>query len=282
MDPRIINKKLQILQGFAVKEQFPITGWQARIADHLAPGQNRYDGGWAKVKLPARFPAGKTVFLKAQMTIPAGLPLANAYFRFDFQDMEGLLVLDGVPYAGLDGNHRRTPVPHKGKHELQAEFMSVPAIFFAPDQATKSGVFNGAAVCVIDREIEAFCCEVRFAADTAKFITDPRRKPLLEMAVEDALLAVDLTLPRQRLDAEVAQALKTLRRMVAAIAPDPEAGSLFAVGHTHIDTAWLWPLKETVRKCGRTFSTACRLMEKYPDFHFTCSQPQLYQYPLGV
>ena len=26
-----------------------------------------------------------------------------------------------------------------------------------------------------------------------------------------------------------------------------------AVGHAHIDTGWLWPVKESIRKCGRTF-----------------------------
>ena len=36
--------------------------------------------------------------------------------------------------------------------------------------------------------------------------------------------------------------------------------------------AWLWPVAETVRKCGRSFATAIRLMEKYPDFKFVCSQ----------
>ena len=37
-------------------------------------------------------------------------------------------------------------------------------------------------------------------------------------------------------------------------------------------TAWLWPVAETVRKCGRSFATAVRLMETYPDFKFVCSQ----------
>uniref|UniRef100_A0A5S6QY64 alpha-mannosidase n=1 Tax=Trichuris muris TaxID=70415 RepID=A0A5S6QY64_TRIMR len=47
---------------------------------------------------------------------------------------------------------------------------------------------------------------------------------------------------------------------------------IYAVGNCHIDTAWLWPYAETVRKCARTWSTVIRLMENYPDFHFACSQ----------
>ncbi len=49
-----------------------------------------------------------------------------------------------------------------------------------------------------------------------------------------------------------------------------------AVGHAHIDSAWLWPLREARRKCARSFSTALALMDEYPDFRFACSQPAQY------
>jgi alpha-mannosidase len=49
-----------------------------------------------------------------------------------------------------------------------------------------------------------------------------------------------------------------------------------AVGHAHIDTAWLWPLKETHRKCVRTFASQLGLMERYPEYRFACSQAQQY------
>lgn len=52
--------------------------------------------------------------------------------------------------------------------------------------------------------------------------------------------------------------------------------TLSAVGHAHIDTAWLWPLRETIRKCARTFSTALDYMERYPEYVFVCSQAQQY------
>ena len=49
-----------------------------------------------------------------------------------------------------------------------------------------------------------------------------------------------------------------------------------AIGHAHIDTAWLWPLAESYRKCVRTFSTATRYMDEYPEYRFACSQAQQY------
>ncbi|MGE5582023.1 MAG: alpha-mannosidase [Bacillota bacterium] len=51
-----------------------------------------------------------------------------------------------------------------------------------------------------------------------------------------------------------------------------------ALGNSHIDLAWLWPFRETVRKGARTFSTALMMMERYPEYIFGASQPQLYQW----
>lgn len=51
-----------------------------------------------------------------------------------------------------------------------------------------------------------------------------------------------------------------------------------AVGHAHIDSAWLWPLRETRRKIVRTWSNVVALAEEYPDFHFACTSAQQYQW----
>ncbi|XP_067871455.1 alpha-mannosidase 2C1 isoform X1 [Heterodontus francisci] len=50
--------------------------------------------------------------------------------------------------------------------------------------------------------------------------------------------------------------------------------TVHAMGHCHIDTAWLWPYEETIRKCARSWVSALRLMEKNTSFIFTCSQAQ--------
>ena len=63
---------------------------------------------------------------------------------------------------------------------------------------------------------------------------------------------------------------------VATGRPSLGTHAITAVGHAHIDTAWLWPLRETVRKCARTFSTQLALMETYSEFVFAASAPQHY------
>jgi alpha-mannosidase len=49
---------------------------------------------------------------------------------------------------------------------------------------------------------------------------------------------------------------------------------LVATGHAHIDSAWLWPVRETMRKCARTFSNVVSLMDADPEFTFSCSSAQ--------
>lgn len=55
------------------------------------------------------------------------------------------------------------------------------------------------------------------------------------------------------------------------------APRMYAFGHSHLDLAWLWTTEETVRKCGRSFSTQLHLMDLYPDYKFLQSQPYLYE-----
>lgn len=47
-----------------------------------------------------------------------------------------------------------------------------------------------------------------------------------------------------------------------------------AIGHGHLDLAWLWPIRETVRKAARTYSIALKNIEKYPWYIYGTSQPQ--------
>jgi len=59
---------------------------------------------------------------------------------------------------------------------------------------------------------------------------------------------------------------------------DASAPTAVAIGHAHIDTAWLWPIRETVRKCVRTFSSQLDLIDRYPEYIFGASQPQHYAF----
>ncbi|HEX9226865.1 MAG TPA: alpha-mannosidase, partial [Arthrobacter sp.] len=67
------------------------------------------------------------------------------------------------------------------------------------------------------------------------------------------------------------------REALAGVLARPAYASahhLTATGHAHIDSAWLWPVRETIRKCARTFSNVVALMDEDPGFVFSCSSAQ--------
>lgn len=69
------------------------------------------------------------------------------------------------------------------------------------------------------------------------------------------------------------------RAILAPVLAQPAYASahrVVAVGHAHIDSAWLWPVRETIRKCARTFSNVLDLMDRDPGFVFAASSAQQY------
>jgi alpha-mannosidase len=73
-----------------------------------------------------------------------------------------------------------------------------------------------------------------------------------------------------------ADAARAVLRPVLERPAASSALTVHATGHAHIDSAWLWPVRETIRKCARTFSNAVTLMDEDPEFTFSVSSAQQY------
>lgn len=97
---------------------------------------------------------------------------------------------------------------------------------------------------------------------------DARRHEILR-ALGAALDTLDL----DDVPGSAAAARGCLTGVLAAPA-NASAHRISAVGHAHIDSAWLWPLRETVRKVARTTSNMVNLMDQHPEFVFAMSQAQ--------
>jgi alpha-mannosidase len=129
-----------------------------------------------------------------------------------------------------------------------------------------------AELCVVDRDVEALCRDMRLVLDLSSLLDDTGwRAGALLAALQTACMLVD---PEHLADS-VAAADAPLRDVLADTGSN-RRHRVIAVGHAHIDTAWLWPLRETRRKCARTFSTVLSLMDADPDFRFAASQMQQY------
>jgi alpha-mannosidase len=72
--------------------------------------------------------------------------------------------------------------------------------------------------------------------------------------------------------------LRDAQSKLEVLRPYMKQFSIAAVGNSHIDMAWLWPWTETVEVVRNTFGTALQLMRQYPDFKFTASAAQAYEW----
>ncbi|WP_329199996.1 MULTISPECIES: alpha-mannosidase [unclassified Streptomyces] len=92
----------------------------------------------------------------------------------------------------------------------------------------------------------------------------------------EVLRALDASLDALDLEDVPGTAAAARARLAGVLAAPAHACAhrISAVGHAHIDSAWLWPLRETVRKVARTTSNMVNLMDEHPEFVFAMSQAQ--------
>ncbi len=196
---------------------------------------------------------------------------------------EGLVVDESG--RALQGVHpRRTSVPvdsrRPGPFEIRIEAASNPSFrqfqpspLGSPDTAGDRPLyrFRRADLALIDPEAEALVHDLDVLDGLMRTmpLDDPRRARFRHVLS----IALDTLAASGGRDIDAARHhLAPLLGLHAA----RSAHRIVAVGHAHIDTAWLWPIRETIRKCTRTFASAVRLMDDYPEYRFTCSQAQQY------
>lgn len=190
---------------------------------------------------------------------------------------EALAYVNGKPHQGIDRHHPFMVLAEKAQAGARYEILleACPSTRF---DATH--VFAQADLAVMDRAVWDFYWDARVCLDLLEELPADTTvwRRMMRLLTETAH-AVDL----QRRDgpefaASLAAARARLQKGLKDFPAAPHAGRLTLIGHSHIDTAWLWPIRETRRKVGRTFSTVLRLMEQYPEYHFSASQPALYQF----
>ncbi|MEV0224127.1 glycoside hydrolase family 38 C-terminal domain-containing protein [Streptomyces sp. NPDC050704] len=222
--------------------------------------------------------AGKTVEALLDLGFDENMP--------GFQ-CEGLVYRpDGTPVKGLNPRNQwvRIGAPVEGGEEvrLHIEAASNPVILdYHPFLPTQLGDKETAGsepqyklermdLAVFDETVWQLVIDLEVLGELmAELPVESARRWDILRAVEKALDAVDL----QNVGGTAAAARSRLEGVLSAPAV-PSAHRISAVGHAHIDSAWLWPLRETVRKVARTTSNMTALLEDEPDFVFAMSQAQ--------
>jgi Alpha-mannosidase len=240
---------------------------------------NEYWGSWMQ-----------NFILRITFTIPVDwdqsqpfalyLPLGEAG---DFSHPEALAYIDGEPFAACDRHHQEIllkPEWVDGQSHLLALHGWTGLGGFASNDAFTKLYMRQCAAVQIHQPTRNFIILSRIALEAAQNLDENNHARYgLLTTLNDAFATLDT---RDPLDSDafyesIAPATKILKSGIESCGAPMDA-VIHGTGHAHIDIAWLWTLGQTRRKAERTFHTTIRLMEQFPDYHFTQSQPQLYQF----
>lgn len=195
---------------------------------------------------------------------------------------------DGSPVKAVNPQNQYVPVAHPATGGERVDFLieaaSNPDIlandFREPtplgDKATAGRkplyTFARADLAVLDENVWHLSLDLQVLRELMLELgeQDPRRYEIM-YALDRALDELDLD--------DVPGTATAVRQALEGVLERPahaSAHTLSAVGHAHIDSAWLWPIRETKRKTARTFSNVTALAGEYEEFVFACSQAQQY------
>lgn len=270
-------RNLVHIEEFDWYEDDGVVGNRAPKGDSVKVGQGFRSKGYDKYN-----------WLCTKISIPESFGDENVLGIFDFgvpmgtgnnSNFESLLYVNGKPYQGVDGNHKEVffNLKETGR-ELELSFRIWSGLNGGgrPREMTMS--IDRAEFGVLDTAADDFYYLAMAALETHELLDENNeyKSYILNQLVE-AFRLVDFTNKKSEAYYKSLQtALDYLRdRLKGQGKPGVNVTML---GHTHIDVAWLWRLRHTREKTARSFSTVNRLMEKYPEYIFIQTQPQLYDY----
>lgn len=267
----------------------PITPLEIAVAhpaEHLSPAEAhtlRYE----PVRLGYRWgPRWARVWFRLRWPCAAERP--DAVVRFS-PGTEATVYVGPEPWQGLDDNRDAFAIPpdapRSGEHRevyVEAECMhpwGIGAFSWDTSETHRRwgsddpGHVTLAALAARSEHAWQLLCAYRFARQLlAKTAVDSTLSRDLARAIDLATSAVnDRNVPES-----APAALATLAAVIAS-GSAATASEVTATGHAHIDTAWLWTLDHTRRKCLRSWSNAARLAERFDEFVFLCSQAYQYE-----
>lgn len=179
-----------------------------------------------------------------------------------------LMYIDGSLSATFDMNHQYALIGSDGK-ERRLSFYAYS------NKADASCLFRPDRV-VLDEGVKDLYFDFLNVYEAAALLDEDDKERIKAFKVlEDAINVLDTRTHAALHDSAVAGSAVIWEYLENRPSSDV---TVWAVGSTHIDVAWKWPVRQTREKTVRSALTALNLMDRYPSFTFMLTQPQLYQF----
>ncbi|THF83281.1 alpha-mannosidase [Cohnella fermenti] len=286
-----LEARMKELEAYRYRDALVIKQFRAREdeAGEIGTRPPEDDAAWGTLALRDRWEGrDRYLWLETEAELPAEWADRRIVGVFDFgktgpgnnDSFESLIYVNGVPYQGVDSNHKEVFLPAEAAgSSVKLQFRLWSGLEGGGVPKIQEHRLERAEIAWLDEAADRLFYLSKAILQTAAVLaaTAPERGDLLQ-ALDRAYLLIDWSRPGSAAFYEsVAAAEESLNDAVAAM-PKTSSITVRCIGHTHIDVAWLWRLKHTREKAARSFSTVLRLMELYPEYVFLQTQPQLYDY----
>ncbi|KAJ5884878.1 CAZyme family GH38 [Penicillium taxi] len=241
-------------------------------------------------------PSWSTHWFRILLTIPKHmLHKERLEFHWDANN-EGLIWSeDGRPLQGLTGGGERIEwiIPDKwrdGKEHLFYIEMACNGMFgnapggdsIQPPRPDKFYTLSKAQITAVNLEARALFYDFWIIGDAAREFPgdswEAHEANVTGNAIIDAFIAGNGSNDAIRKGRDIARKYLGDKVDSSDVYASDTNPFVYAIGHCHIDTCWLWPWAETKRKVARSWSNQCDLMERYPEHRFACSQAQQFKW----
>lgn len=270
---------------FQVIDQVPMRKFHTDQQWHTIPADHHYE----ECQLGDRYQGeGTYCWFKGEYQVADEYAGQSLYIRPHIEGYEAMLWVNGKPFGTFcskivvtgHGNHycdllKQNPVSgesisialeyyagHYVKGCMPFEEMGMRSFDYA---------YNGVDICLRDEVVSDFYFDLR---TLNQLVSSLEPSSFRRAAVVNALTEVHKILyyssdnvEREQFYNALSQASPILKEVLSSKNSDsaPFAG---LIGHSHMDTVWLWHRDETIKKCARTYSNQISLMERYPEYKF--------------
>ncbi|XP_015265205.1 PREDICTED: alpha-mannosidase 2C1 [Gekko japonicus] len=228
----------------------------------------------------------KTCWFKIDLGIPREWAGKEVHLWWESEG-EGLVWKDAQPVQGLTREGEKISyiltdcLKESDPHSLtlyvevacNGLFGAGKGSMIAPPDPDKRFSLQKAELVVFNRDVHELLVDFEVLMDMAKLLGEENQRSLQALYAANQMVTLcDVT------DPSTFPSAREVARLVFSQRNGDSQHVIHAMGHCHIDSAWLWPYEETIRKCGRSWVTVVRLMEKNPEFTFVCSQAQQFEW----
>uniref|UniRef100_A0A6T6BV95 alpha-mannosidase n=1 Tax=Compsopogon caeruleus TaxID=31354 RepID=A0A6T6BV95_9RHOD len=262
----------------------PVLAWKAPGRIGFSDAMAEVTTGRTDVRIGDVFgPSWATWWFKLDLEVPARFEGKEVHLIWDSNSEAMVWSASGEPLQGLCGGDRDRRVDYMVLQKAEGGEcltlwieMACNAMFgngnggdIEPVDENRTFTLADCALAVFDREAWGLLCDLTVIEGMSKHLPETHLRK--SSALYHGSKVVNACILDDR---STWQEAKRIAKEFLDVPNGGAQGIIYAMGHCHIDTAWLWNYDETKRKCARSWATQIRNMEIYPDFKFVCSQAQ--------